>query len=148
MYTLRLPWTRLYIISCPKLVAAVDRHSSTLSLAPFALSFIKQITLLSDQGIDILEKNFHVEKGAQNFHTDIMRAMSTALAPGKALEHTTSEMLSSALHFLDFLNASSEFKELDLFSWTKSLLTRASTEAIYGAEGNPFHDPALGAALW
>ena len=130
------------------MVAAVDRHSSTLSLAPFALDFLKRITLLSEQGIDILEKNFHVEKGAQSFHTDTMRALSTALAPGKALEHTTSEMLSGALQFLDFMNVSSQSKELDLFSWTRSLLTRASTDALYGTEGNPFHDPALEAALW
>ena len=130
------------------MVAAVDRHSSTLSLAPFALDFLKRITLLSEQGIDILEKNFHVEKGAQSFHTDTMRALSTALAPGKALEHTTSEMLSGALQFLDFMNVSSQSKELDLFSWTRSLLTRASTDALYGAEGNPFHDPALGDTLW
>ena len=148
MYTLRFPWARLYIISCPRLVAAVDRHSSTLSLAPFALDFLKRITMLSEQGIDILEKNFHVEKGAQSFHTDTMRALSTALAPGKALEHTSSEMLSGALQFLDFMNASSQSKELDLFSWTRSLLTRASTDALYGTEGNPFHDPALGDALW
>ena len=130
------------------MVAAVDRHSSTLSLAPFALDFLKRITLLSEQGIDILEKNFHVEKGAQSFHTDTMRALSTALAPGKALEHTTSEMLSGALQFLDFVNVSSRSKELDLFSWTRSILTRASTDALYGAEGNPFHDPALGDTLW
>ena len=130
------------------MVAAVDRHSSTLSLAPLSLDFIKHITFLSQQGIDILEKNFHVEKGAQNFHTATMRALSTALAPGKALEHTTSEMLTSALQFLDCMNLSSQSKELDLFSWTRSLLTRASTDALYGADGNPFHDPALGPALW
>ena len=148
MYTLRLPGAKLYIISCPKMVAAVDRHSSTLSLAPLSLDFIKHITLLSKQGIDILEKNFHFEKGAQSFHTDTMRALSTALAPGKALEHTTSEMLSGSLRFLDVTNASSQSKELDLVSWTRSLLTRASTDALYGAEANPFRDPALGAALW
>ena len=130
------------------MVAAVDRHSSTLSLAPMALDFIKQVTCLSEEGIDILNKNFHVEKGAQSFHTDTMRALSTALAPGKALDHTTSEMLSGTLRFLDSMNASSQSKELDLFSWTRSLLTRASTDALYGAEGNPFHDPALGDALW
>ena len=130
------------------MVAAVDRHSSTLSLAPFALDFIKHITCLSEQGIDILEKNFHVEKGAQSFHTNTMRALSTALAPGKSLEHTTSEVLSGVLHFLDLMNESSQSKELDLFSWTRSLLTQASTDALYGAEGNPFHNPALGTALW
>ena len=130
------------------MVAAVDRHSSTLSLAPFALDFLKRITLLSEQGIDILEKNFYVEKGAQSFHTDTMRALSTALAPGKALEHTSSEMLSGALEFLDSMNVSSQSTELDLFSWTRSLLTRASTDALYGVEGNPLHDPAFGDALW
>ena len=127
------------------MVAAVDHHSSTLSLAPFALDFIKRITLLSKQGIEILEKSFEAEKGAQSIHTDTMRALSTAMAPGKALEHTTSEMFSGALRFL---NASSQSKEIDLFSWTRSLLTQASTDALYGAEGNPFNDPALEGALW
>ena len=148
MYTLRLPGTKLYVISCPKIVAAVDRHPSTLSLAPFALDFIKRITLLSEQGVEILEKNFHAEKGTQSFHTDTMRALSMALAPGPALEETTSEMLNGALQFLDSTNASSQCEEVDLFTWTRNLLTQASTDALYGAERNPFHDPALGAALW
>ncbi len=130
------------------MVAAVDRHSSTLSLAPFALDFIKRITLLSERGVDTLEKNYHVEKGAQSFHSDTVRAISIALGPGTALEHTTSEMLSGALQFLDFRNASSKSEEFDLFSWTRNLLTQASTGALYGAEHNPFHDPALEAGLW
>lgn len=148
MYTLRLPWRRLYIISSPKVVAAVDRHSSTLSLAPFALEFVKRITIPSKQGVEILEKNFHVEKGAPSFRSDTVRAMSVSLAPGPALEHTTSEILSGALQFLDNMNASSKSEEFNLFSWTRSLVTQASTSALYGAKRNPFHNPSVGTGLW
>lgn len=147
-YTLRLPWSKLYIISSPKIVAAVDRHSSTLSLAPYALEFVKRVTLPSKQGLDILEKSFRAGKGAQSFHTDTIRAMSIALAPGTALEQTTSDMLSSALRFLESMDVSSTPQEVDLFSWTKSLLTQASTCALYGPANNPFQDPAVEAALW
>lgn len=129
-------------------MAAVDRHSSTLSLAPYTLEFVKRVTVPSKQGFDILEKSFSARKGAQSFHTDTIRAMSIALAPGTALEQTTSDMLSSALQFLDSMDASSMPQEVDLFSWTKSLLTQASTCALYGSAHNPFQDPAVEAALW
>ena len=148
VYTMRLPWSRLYIISSPNLVAAVDRHSRTLSLVPLALDFIKRITVPSKQGLETLEKNFRVEKGARNFHTDIVRAMSTALAPGIDLEHTTAEMVTSAVEFLDLTVAPSKSKKIDLFLWTRDLLTQASTDALYGAGSNPFQDASVGAALW
>lgn len=98
-YTLRLPWSKLYITSSPKIVAAVDRHSSTLSLAPYALELVKRVTVPSKHGFDILKKSFRAGKGAQSFHADIIRAMSIALAPGTALEQMTSDTLSSALRF-------------------------------------------------
>ena len=132
-------------------MAAVDRRSETLSLAPFKLEFVKKITIPSKRGVEILEKKSQVQKGAPSFYSDTVRAINTALAPGESLDHTTSEMLTGALRFLDdsVVNASSsESTELDLFSWTRCLLTQASTSALYGAERNPFHDPAIGSGLW
>ena len=144
MYTLRLPGRRLYIISSPRVVAAVDRHPNTLSLGPFALEFVKRVTVISKEGFDALEAG----KGTRSFHTDTLKAMNTVLAPGPVLSDTASEVLRGAVRFLDDMKASSEQEEIDLFSWTKSLLTQASTSALYGAECNPFNDPVVETALW
>ncbi|KAL8671173.1 MAG: hypothetical protein Q9168_004326 [Polycauliona sp. 1 TL-2023] len=149
IYALRLPGRRIYVISSSKLAAAVDRHSKTLSLVSFApLDFVKRITTPSQEGLETVKKSFMSDKGAPSLHSDTIRAMSVALAPGTGLDHTTSEMLDATTEFLDSVDGPVRWKDLDLFAWTKSLLTQVSTSALYGAKSNPMQDPAVEASLW
>ncbi|KAL8915922.1 MAG: hypothetical protein Q9172_006565 [Xanthocarpia lactea] len=147
-YTLRLPWRRIYIITSPKIVAAVDRHSRTLSFAPNALEVVKRITVPSKRGLEIVKKSLQDEKGIRSVHSDTIQAMNTTLAPGTALDHTVSELITSALRLLDSAYMPTKHKEIELFSWTRSLLTQASTSALYGVKSNPLQDPAVEAGLW
>lgn len=74
--------------------------------------------------------------------------MNASLGPGTGLENTTSEMLSNSLQLLDSTHAPTRYPEVDLFSWTKSLVTQISTNAIYGSRMNPFKDPSVESSLW
>ncbi|KAI9706643.1 MAG: hypothetical protein M1836_003652 [Candelina mexicana] len=76
-----------------------------------------------------------------------MRAMAVSLAPGTGLENATCGMLESTLRYLD-LTKPSQSGEFDLFLWVRSLLTQASTDALYGVESNPFQDPTVQSGLW
>ena len=35
-----------------------------------------------------------------------------------------------------------------LFTFTRKLITQASTDAIYGPSKNPFHEPAVESGFW
>ncbi|KAL8778771.1 MAG: hypothetical protein Q9213_007251 [Squamulea squamosa] len=70
--------------------------------------------------------------------------MHSAIAPGNSLDITTEHFLRSITGFLDPINN----RNVGLFSWIRKFVTRASTDAIYGASENPFQDPAVEARFW
>lgn len=148
MFTLRLPWKRLYIVTSPEVVAAIDRQPKTLSFGPLAIEFTKRIAMPSKQAHDVLTEDFLAGKGTRSFYADRVRTMNAALGPGLGLENTIADMLSSSLQLLDSTYAPTRNPEVDLFSWTKSLVTQISTNAVYGSRMNPFKDPLVESSLW
>lgn len=73
--------------------------------------------------------------------------MHDSLAPGPSLEVTTQAMLKSVTSLLDSMD-DVKGNEIGLFDWVQKVVTRASTDAIYGPEGNPFKDPAVYGGFW
>lgn len=135
-------------MNSPSLVAAVDRHSEAVSFAPYVVQFAKRILLPSPQGLDALAANLHEEDGAWGCRPETLKAMHLALAPGENLDRTTQDMLDSVSRLLDSVGTMANNEGFGLFSWVKKLVTRASTDAIYGASKNPFRDPAVEAGFW
>lgn len=57
LYTLRVPWGKIYIVNSPDLISMVDRHSKTISFAPYVVHFAKMILVLSRATVSALEEN-------------------------------------------------------------------------------------------
>ena len=129
-------------------MAAVDRHSKTVSFAPYVVEFAKRILLPSAKGLEALKANLHEEHGPWGCRPETLQAMHIALAPGKDLERTTQDMLDSVSRLLESVYTISNHENFQLFSWVRKLVTRAGTDAIYGASKNPFQDPAVEAGFW
>ena len=129
-------------------MAAVDRHSKTVSFAPYVVEFAKRLLLPSPEGLEALKANLHQESGPWGCRSETFHAMHLALAPGKHLERTTQDVLDSISGLLDSTYTVSNHEDFHLFSWIRKLVTRASTDAIYGASQNPFQDPAVEAGFW
>lgn len=126
------------------LAAAVDRHSKTVSFAPFVVQFAKRILIPSKEGLEALS-GVAKENGVRGCRAETLKVMHTALAPGESLDRTTQDMLNSVSRLLHCIDITEDF---DLFAWIKKLVTRASTDAIYGTSKNPFQDPAVEAGFW
>lgn len=135
----------MYIVKSPSLAAAVDRHSKTVSFAPFVIQFAKRILVPSKEGLEALTGDMTEGNGILGCRAETLKVMHTALAPGENLERTTQDMLHSLSRLLDFVFIT---ENVDLFAWVKKLVTRASTDAIYGASKNPFKDPAVESGFW
>lgn len=132
-------------------MSAIDRHAKSISFAPYVVQFAKRILIPSQKSLEALAEDLEEKNGAHGVRPETLKAMHDALAPGEHLENTTRAMLSSVSRRLDdVVNAEggTEARSVSLFAWVRELVTRASTDAIYGAGGNPFRDPAVEKAFW
>jgi hypothetical protein len=114
------------------------------------VQFAKRILIPSSKGLEALAEDLEEEKGAHGVRPETLKVMHDALAPGEDLENTTRAMLRSVSRLLE---SAGEFQgeeegELFLFDLIRKLVTRASTDAIYGAEKNPFRNPEVEKAFW
>ena len=148
MYTLRLPWKKIYVVSSPNTLATVDRNARTVSFAPFVVEFAKRMLLVSRHAIKSLEENNDGTNGARGCRWETLQAMHATLAPGEALETLTQDMLYAAPRSLPFAYAVAEPEYFDLVSTTRRIITQISTSAIYGPEHNPFQQSKVEAGFW
>ena len=134
---------KVYIVTSPDLVSAVNRNSKVLAFNPFIAQLGKRITGHDEATSRIVQHNLNGENGS-GYVIDVHDNLVVALAPGKNLEEMTEAMLKEAWTYLDKLGDN----ELDLFAWTREMATMCSTRAIYGPQ-SPFNrNPAYTTAFW
>ena len=129
-------------------MTAVERNSRTLSFGPYALEFLKRILRPSKNALNILATNMLTETGALGCHNETLKVMRLSSAPGDSLDQMSQVMLESVCGLLDSLCSFSDSETVDLFSWIQRLVTRASTDTIYGPSRNPFRDLKVENGFW
>ncbi|KAI9701582.1 MAG: hypothetical protein M1836_001638 [Candelina mexicana] len=136
---------KVYVVTSIDLVNAVNRNSKALALNPFIAIIGKRITGHDEATSQIVQHNLNGENGP-GYVTDIHDATISSLAPGKALEDMTKAMLLEASVYLYRLKHNDV---IELFAWTKHMVTMCSTRAIYGPS-NPFNkfEGRLVEAFW
>lgn len=137
---------KVYVITSPELVSAVNRNAKTLAFNPFIAQLGKRITSHDQATSLIVQHNLNGENGS-GYVLEVHDGTMAALAPGKSLEEMTLAMLQEVSICLTALdNGGSD--EIDFFAWTRKTVTMCSTKAIYGPE-NPFNKyPELERAFW
>jgi hypothetical protein len=105
---------KVYVITSPKLVSAVNRNAKTLAFNPFIAQLGMRITDHDQATSLIVQHNLNGENDSR-YVIEVHDGTMTALAPGKSLEEMTLTMLqeiSICLTALD--NESSE--KIDFFA--------------------------------
>ena len=125
---------KVYVVVSPELVNAVNRNSKSLAFNPFIAQLGKRITGHDDQTSQIVQHNLNGEEGS-GYVIEIHDGLVVALAHGENLKRMTGLMLKEASIYLDALETNNE---IELFTWTRRMMTLCSTRAIYGPE-NPFN---------
>ena len=144
IYTLNMLNAKIYVVTSPELVSAVNRNSKALAFNPFIAQLGIRITGHDEATSQIVQHNLNGENGS-GYVIDVHDGTLTALAPGKNLDDMTEVMLREISVYLQALEPDSD---VDLFSWTRHTVTMCSTRAIYGPE-NPFNkNPTLVSAFW
>jgi hypothetical protein len=121
---------KVYIVTAPELVAAVNRNSKTLAFNPFIAALGMRITGHDDVTSQIVQHNLNGEEGP-GYVIDVHDNLVTALAPGPNLEAMLEPLLHAVDDYLLYLQ-DGRTVEVDFFSWTRRMMTMCSTRAIYG----------------
>ncbi|KAL8808469.1 MAG: hypothetical protein Q9182_000019 [Xanthomendoza sp. 2 TL-2023] len=144
IYTLRVLHSKIYVVTSPELISAVNRNSKALAFNPFVAQVGKRITGHDEATSKIVQHNLNGEEGS-GYVIDVHDRIVAALSPGKDLEAMTETFLKEVWVHLDRLEAGNV---LDLFAWTKEMVTVCSTRAIYGP-ANPFDtNPDFVRSFW
>ncbi|KAL8832349.1 MAG: hypothetical protein Q9170_004919 [Blastenia crenularia] len=123
--------SKTYVITSIDLVNAVNRNPKILAFNPFVAFVGKRITGHDQATSQIVQHNLNGENGP-GYVIDIHDGTVSSLAPGPGLNAMTATMLTEAMTYFKKLPG-----RVDLFAWTKKMVTMASTRGIYG-EDNPF----------
>jgi hypothetical protein len=111
--------------------------------------FVKRILVPSQKAINALSENIE-EEGDWGCRLDTMKTIHATIAHGQDLEDVTLEMLRSLCSQMCLGSKTGKGHEANqrpLFAWVKKIVTRASTDAIYGPH-NPFHCPKVEDGFW
>ena len=124
---------KVYVVTSPDLIAAVNRNSKALAFNPFIAQLGKRITGHDETTSQIVQHNLNGEHGP-GYVTEVHDGIVAALIPGTNLEDMTEQYIQEVIVRLDSLETD---KDVELFAWTRNLVTLSSTRAIYGPE-SPF----------
>jgi hypothetical protein len=141
IYTLRLPFTRLYLINETSLISAVEKHTKVFSFAAIEAKAMGNLLGMSEEAKATLREDPVAEDGHfMTFH----KAFRPAVSPGLGLD---SMIMASARTMAASLNRTIQGGQIqvDLFKWVEHEVLLATTDAEFGP-GNPFRDPEFEAA--
>jgi hypothetical protein len=138
IYTLRVPFSRLYIVNSPSLISAVQRQHRTLAFWPLAIKAAANVGRFSNATMEVLSTNGY----GDTFHD----AIHPPLAPGENLDAMNRVMLGIVAASLNGLRKQQK-TQVELLAWVTRQITIATTGATYGPD-NPWRDPEFEAAFW
>ncbi|KAL8792190.1 MAG: hypothetical protein Q9195_005212 [Heterodermia aff. obscurata] len=135
IYTLQTLTKRIYVICSLDLVLAAQKDTKRLSLNPFIATFIPRMFHLGKRDMEIIALNHDGEKGDWGFLPETHNKSFSTLAPGSDMDWMIRTALSSATIFLNNLDkeARRNGKTIDLYGWTRKILSLVSTQAVFTA---------------
>lgn len=149
VYSLIVPGGRIYVVTDPDLIQAVDRQPKTFSFGPIVLHFATRFLVASQQSVQKLTAYESNEDGIRQtgLTPETLKIQHDSLAPGKDLDVITQIMIAGILRHLDY-SATALDREVGLCAFFKEFVTVISTDAIYGHQKNPYQDHRVIDALW
>ncbi|KAI0145447.1 cytochrome P450 [Xylariaceae sp. FL1272] len=125
IFTLRLPFTRLYIVTSTSLIPAIQRQFRVLSFNPVQIKAATNLAGLSREGLNFLARDIDNDKG---------------FIPGTMLDTLNQKTVSVILDSFNELAERGTSCTVDLYKWVGEQITYATTDANYGPH-NPLRDP-------
>ncbi|KAI1630816.1 cytochrome P450 [Biscogniauxia mediterranea] len=140
IYTLRLPFSRMYVVNATELIPAVQKQWRTVSFAAIAAD-AGTLVGMSKGALEIMHKDLTSEHG---FSVSWPKYITPVMSPGKDLDELSKNAIEIFGDELEKLSAQGTVKT-GLWQWTNRIVEKATAEAVWGPE-NPYRDPAVAEA--
>lgn len=143
IYTLRLPFFRMYVINSTDLMPALQKKWRTISFAPIVAASGPMLMGIGEDGSEILHKDITSDS---SYVASFARATTSVLAPGSIVDDISRRaveiVLGATERLLHSTDPTIQSKVVEFWSWTHHEILMATTEAVYGP-GNPYRDTDL-----
>ncbi|KAJ4299037.1 hypothetical protein N0V90_004281 [Kalmusia sp. IMI 367209] len=137
IHTLRMPFQRIYVVSAPQLIQAVQNKVNATTFVPTLLDFGMLFSGLSRKSQETLRQAYGIH--GNGFTKSVHRHLSSG-STLQAATRTAIDKLSASVP-----NNLATPDQVGLFEALRHQLTIALTGAIYGPE-NPYDDPDIEAS--
>ncbi|KAI0451597.1 cytochrome P450 [Xylaria acuta] len=132
IYTLRLPFLRMYIVNDIDLIPIVQKQWRTISFAVFSANAGKQVGM-SKSAIKIMKEDLTHEKG---FSVSWPKYIAPSVAPGKDLDTINQQAIEGFATEMERLRAEGTIR-VGLWQWSRHTMVVSTSNAIWGSQ-NPF----------
>jgi hypothetical protein len=140
IYTLRLPFSRIYVVNATELIPVVQKQWRTVSFGALAAGAGRFVGM-SKEGVDLMHKDLTSDEG---FTLSWPRLITSVMGPGTDLDNVNKKAVEVFAHEV------SKFREkgmsrVGLWRWTRDAMVIATTEAVWGPQ-NPYRDTTVAEA--
>ncbi|KAJ4392035.1 hypothetical protein N0V93_005656 [Gnomoniopsis smithogilvyi] len=140
IYTLRLPFSRMYIVNATNLIPELQKYWRTVSFAAIAADAGGTVGL-SKESVELMHQDLTSEDG---FSLSWPKGVTSAMGPGKDLDAINRRAIEVFSSEMETLRADGTVK-VGLWQWTRHIMDLATTEAVWGPK-NPYRDAAVAEA--
>lgn len=141
IYTLRLPWIRLYIVQSTALIPAVQKQVRTISFVPVMVRMAKTIMGGSKSALKIISHDPLNDSG--NGHIPgLVKVIHATLLPGTKLDALNRRSVQFVTASMAALASDIQVNgpaKINMCQWISQQVMIATTQGIYGPH-NPFRD--------
>ncbi|GAB1317669.1 hypothetical protein MFIFM68171_07879 [Madurella fahalii] len=137
IYTLRLPFQRIYIVNATELIPALQKQWRLISFAAIAAD-AGNVVGMSKEALEVMKRDLTSEHG---FSPSWPKYIMPAMAPGAdldAINRRSIEIFSGEMARLRAKGAS----QVGLWQWCRGVMVESTTEAVWGP-ANPYRDPVV-----
>lgn len=144
IYTLRLATHRVYVVNTPEFSKVIERNTKNLSFMPLEIAVSKRILRIGKDDMARIHAAMSFDNGQSGYMRQLHNIHHKMLNLGSVMNSMRDNGFKEIVSSLN----SMQDEDVDLFSWTRHILTTTSTTAVWGRE-NPFRkDPELEDAFW
>ena len=151
IFTLPVPFSRIYLVTDPSLAAAVQRASRALSFTPLVPDITKRVLGLDAATVAQVRLDLDPEPGApRGFLAEMHDMVYAFLGPGDDLNELSlraaRELAAQVNAFAAGLGPAGH--TVDLLAWSRHLVTAGTAAFLYGADNPLARHPPLESAFW
>ncbi|KUI64580.1 25-hydroxycholesterol 7-alpha-hydroxylase [Cytospora mali] len=140
IYTLRLPFSRMYIVNATELIPVLQKQWRTVSFAAIAAD-AGSLVGMSKDAVKTMHQDLTSEDG---FSLSWPKFIMSAMGPGRDLDAINRKSIEIFAADMEKLRAEGT-AGVGLWQWSRKIMVTSTSEAIWGPQ-NPYRDVAVAEA--